>query len=229
MLKLVVIGTIAVVAQAFHPIRDEIVHAIRQRTGMWQAHDVETNPLSNKSYQELLGLCGTFMVPANEIFPGSDVTDTPTDFDASKQWPDFVHPIRDQQSCGSCWAFGATEAFSDRFAIASSGKINVVLSPEDMVSCDRNDFGCGGGYMSMAWIYLQNNGVVTDSCFPYTAGKGVEAACATSCVDGSAFTKYKCAANSIVHPKSVDEIKSEIFNHGPVEAAFTVYEDFFSY
>ena len=83
--------------------------------------------------------------------------------------------------------------------------------------------------MDMAWEYLADHGVVTDSCFPYTAGSGYAPACASKCVDGSAFTKYKCKPNSIRQSKGVDQIKSEIYNHGPVEGAFTVYTDFFNY
>jgi cathepsin B len=98
-----------------------------------------------------------------------------------------------------------------------------------MVSCDSNDYGCQGGYMNMAWEYLEQNGVVSDSCFPYTAGSGTEAPCATKCADGSAWTKHKCVAGSVVNPKTVAAIQSEIFTNGPVEGAFTVYNDFFNY
>jgi hypothetical protein len=36
-------------------------------------------------------------------------------------------------SCGSCWAFGAVEAISDRICIASSGAQNFHISAEDLV------------------------------------------------------------------------------------------------
>jgi Papain family cysteine protease len=78
----------------------------------------------------------------------------------------------DQQQCGSCRAFGATEAFSDRFSIKLGDNINVVLSPEDLISYDTNDYGYYGGYMGMAWEYLQDHGALSDSCFPYQAGSG---------------------------------------------------------
>jgi len=36
-------------------------------------------------------------------------------------------------SCGSCWAFGAVEAMSDRICIASNGAKNAHISAEDLV------------------------------------------------------------------------------------------------
>jgi len=41
----------------------------------------------------------------------------PASFDSRKQWPNCVHAIRDQAQCGSCWAFSASEVFSDRWCI----------------------------------------------------------------------------------------------------------------
>ena len=73
-----------------------------------------------------------------------------------------MHSIRDQQHCGSCWAFAATEALSDRFCIASQGEVDVVLSPQDMVSCDSWNMGCNGGILPLAWSYLTTTGAVSD-------------------------------------------------------------------
>lgn len=229
MYKLVVVGTVAAVAAATHPVNEDMVKAIKAKTSLWQPHETESNPLNKYTHEQLLAMLGTYIVPSNKQYPGSDVTDVPTNFDAREKWGKSVHDIRDQQQCGSCWAFGASEAFSDRFAIASNGKINVVLSPEDLVSCDTNDYGCNGGYMDMAWEYLNDHGIVSDSCFPYQAGSGFAPACADKCADGSAFTKFKCVNGSIRQSQGADQIASEIFTNGPVEAAFTVYEDFFSY
>lgn len=125
---------------------------------------------------------------------------TPTTFDSREQWPNNIHAIRDQQQCGSCWAFGASEALSDRFSIASNGAVDVVLSAEDLVACDNIDQGCNGGYLSMAWRYMTNTGIVADSCFPYVSGAGtvphcLHGACTTV---GEKFVKYQCKAGSVV-------------------------------
>jgi len=91
----------------------------------------------------------------------------PTSFDSRTKWGNCVHPIRDQAKCGSCWAFGATEALSDRICIASNGSTDVVLAPQDLVSCDWWDRGCNGGILSWAWSHLKSSGAAEDSCMPY--------------------------------------------------------------
>lgn len=228
-IKFVVVGIVMAIVSATHPVNEQMVQSIRAKTSLWQPHETTTNPFANQTKEQLFARCGTYIVPPNKQYPGSTVVSVPAEFDARTQWGSEVHPIRDQQQCGSCWAFGATEAFSDRIAIASKGATNVVLSPEDLVSCDTNDYGCNGGYMDMAWEYLQDNGALSDACFPYQAGSGNAPACETKCVDGEAFTRHKCVSGSVRQSQGVEQIKSEIYAHGPVEGAFTVYTDFFNY
>jgi len=229
MFKLVIIGTIAAMAAATHPINEEMVAHIKAKTSLWQPHETTTNPFSDLTKEQLLAKCGTYIVPSNKQYPGSPLISTPDNFDARQQWGTKIHAIRDQQQCGACWAFGATESLSDRFTIASNGSVDVVFSPEDLVSCDTNDYGCNGGYMDMAWEFLDQHGVVADSCFPYSAGSGFAPACASKCADGSAEKKYSCVHGSVRQSQGVEQIKSEIVAHGPVEGAFTVYTDFFNY
>jgi len=160
----------------------------------------------------------------------------PSDFDARTKWPGLIHPIRNQAQCGSCWAFSASEVWSDRVAIILE-KPSPVLSPEDLVSCAGAKYptaqGCKGGTMPDAWNYIMHTGLLTDSCFPYTAGDqppsdGGEPTCATKCADGSPFTRIraKTAGNVL---GGVVPMQKELMTHGPLGGSFFVYKSFFTY
>lgn len=162
----------------------------------------------------------------------------PAAFDSRTQWPGAVHPIRNQEQCGSCWAFAATEALSDRFAIQTNVTTNVVLSPQDLVSCDNADGneGCNGGYPIKAWQYMQATGIVTDDCYPYSSGEGVTGNClltktTTQCSDlkGTGTVQLYNAASAYAVGSTVAALQTEIYTNGPIEVAFDVYQDFFSY
>jgi len=158
----------------------------------------------------------------------SAVQDVPTSFDARTQWPGLIYPIRDQQRCGSCWAFSAAEVLSDRLAI-KTGKSTSPLSPEDMVSCDKGDMGCKGGQLPHAWSYLVNTGIVSDKCLPYTAGTGSAPACPNKCSDGESWSSSKVKAASKYAINGVAAMQKEIMTNGPIQVAFTVYKSFMSY
>ena len=228
MFKLATVGSIAAFAYAEHPISQNMVENIKSQTSLWTPYETSENPFANYSRQELRNLLGTVVSHEPSGFPEVEESlSVPASFDSRTQWPNCVHAIRDQQQCGSCWAFAASESFSDRVCIASGGKTNLVFSPQDMVSCDSGNFGCDGGYLNLAWQYLQKTGVSTDACEPYTSGSGSVPACATKCKDGSAIKKYKC--KDVLSATGPAKTKTLIEASGPVETGFTVYSDFFNY
>ncbi|KAL0210987.1 hypothetical protein P9112_009285 [Eukaryota sp. TZLM1-RC] len=154
--------------------------------------------------------------------------DLPESFDVRQQWPGCPsYAIRDQGRCGSCWAFGAAEALSDRFCAAKGMK--VILSPQWLVSCDKSNMACNGGWLDKVWNFMASTGVVEDSCMPYVSGQsGQVPACPSSCKDGSALQMYK-AANAYDVSSNEQSIMTEIQKHGSVEVGFSVYSDFMSY
>ena len=66
--------------------------------------------------------------------------------------------IRDEQQCG-CWAFVVAEVVSDRFCVSSKTKVNEVLSPQYLISCDSNNGGCSYGYFDTAFQFVENQGI----------------------------------------------------------------------
>jgi len=149
----------------------------------------------------------------------------PSDFDWRSQ-SNLLHPIRDQQQCGSCWAFSASEVLSDRVAIAR-GTASPVLSPEDLVSCDTSDYGCQGGFTEYAWKYLHDTGIVTEGCMPYAAGGGDVPECRNYCLDDEDFVRTKAASYYAI--EGPVNMQKDIMNHGPVQVAFMVYSSFYNY
>lgn len=82
--------------------------------------------------------------------------------------------------------------------------------------------------MGSAWYFLEHTGLPSDSCVPYTSGDGkCPWSCPSKCADGSDFKLYK--VKDTKHYGSVDAIKTAIMTSGPVEGAFTVYQDFMQY
>ena len=164
-------------------------------------------------------------------YEGLETNDIPSYFNSSETWPGCVHPIRDQGHCGSCWAFAASEVLSDRFCIASKNSINVVLSPQYSVSCDSTSFGCSGGFPYPSWVFIQNTGLPTEGCFPYKSYNGSAYNCKsfTACEDGSPLKFYHAKKGSLVQLGNPTSIQQNILQYGPLEAAFSVYEDFISY
>ena len=73
--------------------------------------------------------------------------------------------VKDQQSCGSCWAFTANTVSETTLAI-KSGKPPIRLSEQQLVDCTTNTddnktkfgkqyrtYGCGGGWMAYGWQF----------------------------------------------------------------------------
>jgi cathepsin B len=240
------------------PERQEMIRNYINALGTTWKAGVNTR-FQNKSLEFIRGQMGAkkapFQLPVAEITPLAAV---PAAFDARQQWShcQYINEIRDQSACGSCWAFGAVESMTDRICIASNGTAQPHISAEDLNSCCMMcGSGCDGGYPEAAWLYFKVTGLVTggnynssQGCQPYllpncdhhTTGQYQPCpsneyptpSCSSQCESGypKTFTADKHFGKTAYSVSSnVADIQTEIYTNGPVEGAFTVYEDFLAY
>jgi cathepsin B len=75
-------------------------------------------------------------------------------------------------------------------------------------------------------MHVKSTGITTDECLPYVSGSGRVPACPKTCNNGSAIVRVKATKHSSISAKNMQQ---EIYDNGPIEVAFTVYEDFKNY
>lgn len=76
-----------------------------------------------------------------------------------------VSPVKNQGSCGSCWAFAGAAVMETATLRSATTELNV--SEQELVSCDRNSYGCRGGFQPFG--YIVKNGIGSEMDFPYKA------------------------------------------------------------
>lgn len=101
--------------------------------------------------------------------------DLPLNFDwRNINGTNFGSKVLTQQSpsvCGSCWAEAATGALSDRYAIATLGKLRINLAPQQLLNFNSRITGgsCNGGDDLKAYDFIHKYGInfnaMPDLCY----------------------------------------------------------------
>jgi len=130
-----------------------------------------------------------------------------------------LQAVKNQRSCGSCWAFAAIAPLEFSRCKKRNNKKRL-LSEQQLVDCHPTYKGCNGGWYHSAWEYLKTGSNKDKKYGSYTARQG-------TCVFNKKFNGAKVKDYSFVNPNP-DAIM-EAVAEGPVAVAIRVVNDFYGY
>ncbi|MEG4508288.1 C1 family peptidase [Microcoleus sp. F6_B4] len=157
----------------------------------------------------------------------------PNRFDA-REWG-VVPEIRAQGSCGSCWAFAAVGAQEIAYSsLYKQPRGSLDLSEQQLLSCNRNNFSCSGGFISdKDSDYRYESGLVGEQAYPY---ENRESTCRNFSRPGSgnlfdikAFQFVLGQNDAPGSPANITKIKQAIYAYGVVWAGVHSEEAFPAY
>ncbi|KAM5128991.1 cathepsin K-like [Mantella aurantiaca] len=175
-------------------------------------YDLSMNRLGDMTSEEVVKtMTGLKVPPRNRARnvtadDGDGPPTIPVSIDYRKKG--YVTPVRNQGSCGSCWAFSSVGSLEGQLK-KKKGKL-VVLSPQNLVDCVTKNDGCGGGYMTNAFEYVRDNkGIDSEAAYPYA---GEDQTCNYT-VAGKAA---KCKSYKEVQEGNEKALKTAVGTVGPV-------------
>ena len=152
----------------------------------------------------------------------------PTSYDARTLG--IVPPVRNQGSCGSCWAFGTVGVME--IAIRKGGGPLTDLSEQFLVSCNKDGWSCNGGLTASKYHYntLGNYqtaaGAVLESVKPYTATNG---SCSADYAKSYRASGWQFLTGYEWTMPGNDVIKNAIMTYGAVTARVCADNGWHSY
>lgn len=206
----------------------QIEKAIQQANAKWTPRE---NWVSKLSREEQQRLCGTFTDPpidGEDRFLELQMAKT---FPASFDWRDnngnWVTPVRNQASCGSCWDFSALAQIESWWNIYFDyPDSNIDLSEQYILSC-ADVGGCDGSNVHRVLEYAISQNIPYEEFMPYEANDQIPC--------DSLKTGWETDAVSIpgwgyitLEEASVNNIKNALLHH-PLSVSYDVYSDFMSY
>lgn len=187
-------------------------HNVKYEAGevTWWA---SVNKFSDMTEHEFSSMNG-FASKQGTNFAGTPIRlGSPASNPSRKDWREqgVVSSVKNQGSCGSCWAFAATECVESHYMIAAQD--DVVLAPQYYVNCVQNPQSCGGtGGCSGAIAELAFNltaqvGIPLEKDLPYAGRDG-------SC--GSYPEAVTCDGYVQVPANDPSELETALATKGPI-------------
>jgi len=122
-----------------------------------------------------------------------------------------VTPVKNQAKCGGCWSFSTTGSLEGANFVEN--KVLVSLSEQELISCDHQDHGCGGGIMDYAYQFVEQKGLCTEKDYGYTSGEGDSGSCKNHCKAAISLRSFKSVSQG-----DEDDLKAAVAQQ-PVSVA----------
>jgi len=150
---------------------------------------VEENQFSNQNYTNEFYLDQNHLLIENHT---NYIQDLPETNNESVDWRINykVSSVKNQGTCGSCWAFSSVGAVESAWAIKNNILYN--LSQQELIDCSFLDRGCNGGSMDLAFLFIKNHGLCTNLSYPY---------------QGKKHKCHKKKCESVVHIKNHSDVQ----------------------
>lgn len=140
----------------------------------------------------------------------------------------FVTPVREQSSCGSCWAFGTIAALESNYLMRhkNASPYSLDMSEQHLLDCSGGG-GCWGGWYgtTFEWLKSSRQSIATETELPYQKWQ-------YQCQPTNE-TSYEVADYGRVTMSreiaTVQEIKDAIAAHGAVVTAVNATNAFLAY
>lgn len=122
-----------------------------------------------------------------------------------------VTPVKNQGSCGSCWAFCAVSTIESNYKLVNGETIDA--SEQQALSC-TNSGSCGGGWHTSVFDYLKINKykLIEESLYPYLAS---DQTCKTNLTGNYEIEDWGYVGDGYTKP-TVAQIKDALCKYGGI-------------
>jgi len=159
---------------------------------------------------------GANMSNMMEPFTPAQIAAAPTSVDWRTHKPPVVTQVKDQGSCGDCWAFSTTGNVEGQWALAPHPLVS--LSEQQLTDCDhvcidgQCDDGCNGGLMANAMTYIiKNKGIESEADYPFKGEDG-------KCKFNAAKVAVTISSFKML-PHNADQMATFVASGGPLSIA----------
>lgn len=191
--------------------------------------------LSATQLRELVDLTSPTVAPPAPVTPSSETQEKPVGLMGSgaplpstfdRRSLNQVPPVRNQGSCGSCWAFGTFGTLEVAMMAHQGGGPAPDLSEQYLLSCNYDGWSCGGGFIGHDYQWWKKTaiepqgGAVPEAEFPYV---GSMVSCGGPYSHSVRLNNWSRISNTYAG------IKQAIYDYGAVDSYVCVGSAFMGY